>query len=72
MKKTLILVADPDVSRAVPGYGIHNSAGHAIHGNKPAILEVRNPASRGDPNSPVTILERGNPLSSGSPLLPFR
>src|SRR5271166_1279829 len=58
MKKTLIL-ADPEIPRAVPGDGMHGSLGHTAYGNKVAILEVGNSAPGGDPNAPVIVLKEG-------------
>src|SRR5580692_5375236 len=58
MKKALI-VADPEIPRAVSGNGAHVSAGHTTHGNKPAILQVGDPVERGDPNSPAFVLKEG-------------
>src|SRR5580658_7376661 len=57
MKKTMILVADPEVPPAVTGDGMHDPARYATDGNKPAILEVGKPACRGDPNSAAIILK---------------
>ncbi len=59
MKKTLILVADPEIPRTVASDGMHDPARRAVYGNKPAILEVGNPSSRGDPNSSAIILKEG-------------
>src|ERR1700688_1204331 len=58
MKKTVIQVCDPQISPRVLGDGIHNPAGNAVYGNKPVILQVANPAKRGDPNSPAIILKK--------------
>src|SRR5580693_7013751 len=58
MKKTLV-VANPETSRVTPGDGMSVLAGHTSYGNKPVILEVGNPATRGDPNSPAVVLKEG-------------
>jgi hypothetical protein len=57
MKKALILVADPEVVRLVPGNGTHHSVGHSSYGNEPVILEVGNTAKRADPNPSAIILK---------------
>src|SRR6266566_283957 len=59
MNKPLILVADPEIARTVPGYGVHDSTGHRPYGNEPAIFEVGKPAKSGDPNSPAIVLKKG-------------
>ena len=64
MKKTVILVADPEIPRAVPGDGMHVSAGHAADGNKPAILEVGDPAHAWRPKFARDHPERGTPTPS--------
>src|ERR1700722_14314653 len=58
MKKTVIQVGDPQISPRVPGDGIHNPPGNAVYRNKSVILQVANPAKRGDPNSPAIILKK--------------
>src|SRR6478609_3525731 len=59
MKETLILVADPEIPRTVPGARKHQSARHGAYANKPAILKVGNPATRKDPDSPAIVLSEG-------------
>src|SRR6266436_690776 len=39
--------------------GMHISAGKAAYGNKPIILQVADPAKRGDPDSSSTVLKKG-------------
>ena len=58
MEETLV-VANPEIPRAVSGDGVHDSAGHPTHGDKPAIIEVGDPAERRDPNSPAFVLKQG-------------
>src|ERR1700723_3640945 len=64
MKNTLMLVADPEIPRTVRGHrmhhgaGIRDSAGINIQGDKPAVLEVGNPAQRGRQNSPMIVLKQ--------------
>src|SRR5579871_3389684 len=62
MKKTVILVADPETPCSVPGDGKHLSSGHAAYGNKSAILHVANPMKRGHPNAPLIVLKEGSHL----------
>jgi hypothetical protein len=59
MDKTLDRVTDPEIPSAVPGDGTHVPARHGAYGNEPAILEVCDPAGRGDPNSTVIVLKEG-------------
>jgi len=59
MEKTLTLAADPQIPRAVPGFRKDLPARNGTYGNKPSVLEVGNPATRGDPNSPAAVLEEG-------------
>src|SRR6266566_4394337 len=63
-KKTEILVGDPQIPRGVRGDGMHDSAGNAADGNIPVILQVADPAKRGDPDSPATVLKKGLQLVS--------
>jgi hypothetical protein len=58
MKKTAILVGDPQIPGSVLSDGMHYSARKAAYGNKPIILHVADPATRGDPNSPAIILKK--------------
>src|SRR5271166_523454 len=58
MKKTFVLVANPEAPRTVSGDGMHNSAGHGICRNKPAVLKVGDPTGRCDPNSRTIVLEQ--------------
>src|SRR5580704_17568083 len=62
MKKTVILVADPETPRSVPGDGKHLSTGHAAYGNESAILHVANPMKRGHANAPLIVLKEGSHL----------
>src|ERR1700722_13433725 len=66
MKKTVILIANPKIPRAISGNGVHDSTGHSTHGNKPAILQVGNPAERGDPNSSALVLKEGKHITRQS------
>jgi hypothetical protein len=59
MKKTVLTVANPEVPRTLPSDGTHVSTGHAAYGDKPAILEVGNAATRRYPNAPPIILTKG-------------
>src|SRR5271166_4704893 len=70
MEKALI-GGDPDIPRTVLGDGMHVSARHRTHGNKPAILEVSNPAGRGDPNSPLTVLKERPSVVIGQPFVDY-
>jgi hypothetical protein len=67
MNKAVVLVADPEILRSVPGDGMHLSAGHAVYRNEPAIIEVGDPAARGDPNSPAFVLKEGVYIAQQSP-----
>jgi hypothetical protein len=58
VKKTLILVADPEIPSTIASDGMHIAAGHGAYCGKPAILEVGDPAMGGNPNSPVIILRQ--------------
>src|SRR5262245_1205894 len=57
IKKTVILVGDPDASPGALSDAVHGAAGNAAYGNKSVILQITEPATRGDPDSPTTILE---------------
>ena len=79
MKETL-LVANPQISRAVSGDGVHLSGRHTAHRNKPAIIVVSDSAKRGDPNSPAFVLKEriritrqsavSLPISRNPPVIP--
>src|SRR5712691_1317412 len=58
-KKTELLVGDPQIPPSVLSDGMHISAGNAAYGNKPIILQVADPAKRGDPASSSTVLKKG-------------
>ena len=69
MKKTLILVADPEIPRTIPGDGMHLPPGTPLTGVKPAILKVRQVRRSEDTQiRSAIILKEGLGRSSGSPL----
>src|ERR1700761_7097395 len=47
------------MSCGVFGHGVDDPAGNAADWKKPAILEVSNPATGGDPDTPAIILIEG-------------
>src|SRR5580693_2172927 len=59
MKKTLLLIADPEITRTISRNGMPVFAGYASYGNEPSILKVGKPAIRGDPNAPPIVLKEG-------------
>src|SRR5262245_55385911 len=58
LKKTSILVGDPEILRRVFGDAMHGSARDATDGDKPVILQVAEFACRGDPDAPASILKK--------------
>src|SRR5262249_7692320 len=63
MKKTAVLVGDPQAPVSVLGNGKDGSSGNATDGNEPVILQVTEPLQRGDPDSAVGVLKEGrNPI----------
>src|SRR6266566_5956070 len=55
MKKTVRLVVDPEIPRALLGDGMHDPTRDRPNGNKPPILKIGNAAKRRDPNSPALV-----------------
>ena len=57
-KKTQSLIVNPQVARSILSNGEHVSAGNASDREKPVVLEIAEPAKRGNPNSPAIILKQ--------------
>src|ERR1041385_8520488 len=58
MKKTETFIGDPQIPRNVLSDGKDRSAGNAIYGNKPVILQIAEFENCRDPDSPTSILKK--------------
>src|SRR6266478_5302731 len=58
LKKTEILVGDPQIAGSVLGDGIHWAAGKTTYRSESVVFQVAESGNRGDPDSPPTILKK--------------